>query len=159
LNQYILLRLWFSQGETRKGNKIAPSHTVMKTNKALNLAGVLAAAGFALLTTGCGPERFAVGIGGPPVCPYGYYETPPYACAPYGYYGGEWFNGGMFIGAGPWYHGPRRFYGHVDHDFDVRRGYRGPLPPRGETPRPNPAPFRGQAMHDPRGREAPKGRR
>jgi len=29
----------------------------------------------------------------------------PYACAPYGYYGPEWFSGGIFIGAGPWYHG------------------------------------------------------
>jgi hypothetical protein len=45
-----------------------------------------------------------VGIGGPPVCSYGYYDYYPYACAPYGYYGPEWFNGGIFIGAGPWFH-------------------------------------------------------
>ena len=34
-----------------------------------------------LLMLGCGPEHFAVGVGGPPICPYGYYEAPPYACA------------------------------------------------------------------------------
>jgi hypothetical protein len=54
-----------------------------------------------------------VGIGGPgyvgvaPVCDYGYYNYYPYACAPYGYYGPEWFDGGFFIGAGPWFHGFR----------------------------------------------------
>jgi len=111
-----------------------------------------------LWLAGCGPVRVGVGVGGPPLCPYGYYETPPYACAPDGFYGPEWFNGGVFIGAGPWYHG-RRFYGHVDHALDVRQGYRGPLPARGEAPRPTRAPFRGQAMHDTRGREAPRGRR
>jgi hypothetical protein len=47
----------------------------------------------------------------------------------------------------------------VDHDLDFRHGYRGPLPGRGEAPRPQRAPFRGQAMHDPRGHEAPRGRR
>src|SRR5215470_5160429 len=47
-------------------------------------------------------------VGGPPVCDWGYYSYYPYACAPYGYYGSDWFFGGVFIGAGPWYHG---FYG------------------------------------------------
>jgi hypothetical protein len=47
-----------------------------------------------------------VGIGVAPVCPYGYYDVAPYDCAPYGYYGPEWFAGGVFIGAGPWFHGP-----------------------------------------------------
>ncbi|HUO34505.1 MAG TPA: hypothetical protein VMU43_05915 [Candidatus Acidoferrum sp.] len=56
-----------------------------------------------------------VGVGGPvypgpaPVCAYGYYPYAPYACAPVGYYGPNWFVGGVFIGAGPWYHG---YYGH-----------------------------------------------
>jgi len=62
--------------------------------------------------------RFGVGIGvgpgyvpppayvGPaPNCAYGYYGYYPYACAPYGYYGPEYFNSGVFIGAGPWFHG------------------------------------------------------
>ncbi len=71
-------------------------------------------------------QRLSVGIGvgpvyagpayvGPaPVCEYGYYDYYPYACAPYGFYGPEWFSGGVFIGAGPWYrgyYGGRGFYG------------------------------------------------
>ena len=59
-----------------------------------------------------------VGVGGPygaaPVCEYGYYNYYPYACAPYGFYGPSWFSGGVFIGAGPWFHGfygGRGFYG------------------------------------------------
>ena len=55
--------------------------------------------------------RVGVGIGvgpgyvaGPPVCAYGYYDYAPYACAPYGFYGPDYFVGGVFIGAGPWYH-------------------------------------------------------
>jgi hypothetical protein len=67
-----------------------------------------------------------VGIGGPgyvgvaPVCDYGYYNYYPYACAPYGYYGPEWFNGGFFIGAGPWFRG-----------FGFRGGFRGGVGFRG----------------------------
>src|SRR6202142_201929 len=75
--------------------------------------------------------QVSVSIGEPPVCPYGYYEEPPYNCAPDGYYGPEWFSGGIFIGAGPWYHGADHFYGHVDHHLDFRKGYHGPLPARG----------------------------
>src|SRR5579875_1588891 len=41
--------------------------------------------------------------GYPPDCPYGYYNYAPYACAPYGYYGPNWFVDGLFIGVGPWY--------------------------------------------------------
>src|SRR6202044_2969085 len=48
-------------------------------------------------------------VGGPPVCEYGYYSYYPYSCAPYGYWGPDWFYGGVFIGAGPWFHG---WYGH-----------------------------------------------
>lgn len=40
----------------------------------------------------------------PPVCDWGYYPYYPYGCAPYGYYGPEWFADGIFIGIGPWYH-------------------------------------------------------
>jgi hypothetical protein len=76
----------------------------------------------------------SINIGAEPVCPYGYYDTAPYACAPYGYYGPEWFNGGVFLGVGPWFHGPDNFRGHVDNRFDVNRGYRGPLPNRGDQP-------------------------
>jgi len=90
--------------------------------------------------------RVGVGIGvggyvaGPPVCAYGYYPDYPYACAPYGYYGPTWFANGIFIGAGPWYHGwghpyygrayGRGFYGHgYEHGPVARRGFvgRGPV--------------------------------
>jgi hypothetical protein len=80
--------------------------------------------------------QVSVNIGPAPVCPYGYYEAPPYNCAPYGYYGSEWFSGGVFIGAGPWFHGPDHFYGHVDNHYHPDHGYHGPYPARGEEPRP-----------------------
>ena len=44
-------------------------------------------------------------FGSAPVCTYGYYGYYPYACAPYGYYGPDYFVGGIFIGAGPWFYG------------------------------------------------------
>src|SRR5258708_31967252 len=47
-------------------------------------------------------------LGPAPVCGYGYYGYYPYACAPYGYYGPDYFVSGVFVGAGPWFHG---FYG------------------------------------------------
>jgi hypothetical protein len=49
---------------------------------------------------GVGPGYWA----GPPACAYGYYDYAPYACAPYGFYGPDYFVGGVFIGAGPWFH-------------------------------------------------------
>jgi len=52
--------------------------------------------------------QVSVDIGVAPACPYGYYDYAPYSCAPYGYYGPEWFTGGVFIGAGPWFHGPAK---------------------------------------------------
>ena len=78
------------------------------------------------------PAQIVVGIGVAPVCPYGYYDYAPYNCSPYGYYGPDWFNGGLFIGTGPWFHGPRGFYGHVDNRYDPRNGYSGPTPARGD---------------------------
>ena len=75
-----------------------------------------------------------VGIGVAPVCPYGYFDYAPYDCAPYGYYGPDWYENGIFIGAGPWFHGHRGFYGHVDNRYDPHNGYRGPLPGRGAQP-------------------------
>ncbi len=76
--------------------------------------------------------QISVGVGLAPNCPYGYFDYAPYNCAPYGYYGPDWFIGGLFIGAGPWLHGPRGFYGHVDNRYDPHNGYHGPLPERGE---------------------------
>src|SRR5438309_11328875 len=66
------------------------------------------------------PAQVALGVGfgpgyvaGSPVCTYGYYDYYPYACAPYGFYGPSYFVGGVFIGAGPWYHSyyGRGYYG------------------------------------------------
>ena len=78
---------------------------------------------------------FGVQIGSPPPCPYGYFDYPPYDCAPFGYYGPQWFPNGVFIGAGPWYHGDDDdFHGWVNRRYDPRHGYRGELPHRGERP-------------------------
>jgi hypothetical protein len=101
-----------------------------------NLALTAAAAGLCIAASPSTPAQVSVGIGVAPVCPYGYYDYAPYNCAPYGFYGPEWFSGGVFIGAGPWFHGPEHFSGHVDSHFDVEHGYKGPLPTRGEAPNP-----------------------
>ena len=90
------------------------------------------AAGLLFTSSPQAPSQIAVGIGIAPVCPYGYFDYAPYDCSPYGYYGPDWFSGGLFIGAGPWFHGGHGFYGHVDNRFDPRNGYRGPVPNRGE---------------------------
>lgn len=96
-----------------------------------NCALAAAVLGFAALAPKAQAE-VTVALDAEPVCPYGYYDYAPYTCAPYGYYGPEWFLSGVFVGAGPWFHGPAHFRGHVDHRFDVRHGYRGPLPQPGE---------------------------
>ena len=96
--------------------------------------------------------QISVGIGVAPVCPYGYYDYAPYNCAPYGYYGPNWFSGGVFIGAGPWFHGPEHFEGHVDNHYDARHGYKGPYPARGEHLEHGheavPHNFKGNEVHD-----------
>src|SRR5277367_1533514 len=127
----------------------------MKTRRNLSLITLAVAGLFLTIPRQATAAGVSINIGAPPVCPYGYYEAPPYNCAPDGYYGPEWFTGGIFIGAGPWFHGPEHFYGHVDHHFDFREGYRGPTPARGEHPVDHRAEFHGQAMHDARGHEAP----
>jgi hypothetical protein len=60
----------------------------------------------AQVSVGIGVGPVGVAVGGVPACAYGYYGYAPYACAPYGYYGPDWFVGGVFVGAGPWFHGP-----------------------------------------------------
>jgi hypothetical protein len=96
-----------------------------------------------------------VDIGAAPDCPYGYYDVAPYNCAPAGYYGPEWFNDGLFIGAGPWFHGHDDFRGHVDNHFHPDHGYKGAMPQRGEKPDParrvDAAHFKGNEMRDGRG--------
>jgi len=113
----------------------------------------LAVAGLFVLPSQKSNAQIAVQIGPPPVCPYGYYEEPPYNCAPDGYYGPEWFTGGVFIGAGPWFHGPHGFHGYVDHHFDYRHGYHGPYPERGAHPEDHRREFHGHEMHDEHGHE------
>lgn len=116
-------------------------------------------AAVALLATTASPKAaaqvsFGVQIGPAPVCPYGYFDTPPYGCAPYGYYGPEWFPNGVFIGAGPWFRGPAGFRGPVNRRFDPRFGFRGPLPQRGSRPTHSMRGmhgFRGNAWRDGRG--------
>ncbi|HEX8837896.1 MAG TPA: hypothetical protein VF748_13220 [Candidatus Acidoferrum sp.] len=76
-------------------------------------------------------QRVVVGVGvgpgyygPPPVCAYGYYDYYPYACAPYGYYGPDWFVNGVFVGVGPWYHWYWRHPGWYGRGF-YGRGYYG----------------------------------
>ena len=119
------------------------------------LAAAVAVIGFTA-TTPKAEAQVNIDIGAEPGCPYGYYDFAPYPCAPYGYYGPEWFVGGVFVGAGPWFHGPDHFRGHVDNRFDVHRGYRGPVPNRGDSPERSKHldqidHFRGNEMRDGRG--------
>jgi hypothetical protein len=93
-----------------------------------------------------------------PDCPYGYYDVAPYDCAPAGYYGPEWFNGEVFIGAGPWFHGPNEFQGNVNNRLHPQHGYTGPTPKRGEKAEPSrrvdSAHFQGNEARDGRGHVA-----
>lgn len=99
--------------------------------------------------------QVSVEIGPAPDCPYGYYDVAPYSCAPAGYYGPEWFIGGVFIGAGRWFHGPADFHGHVNNRFHPEHGYHGPMPSRGEKADParrvDSAHFKGNEVRDGRG--------
>jgi len=80
----------------------------MKYAKYLGIAAVLS---MFLMAAPAANAQVAVGVNigapvvvAPPVCTWGYYPYYPYACVPYGYYGPNWFVGGVFIGAGPWFH-------------------------------------------------------
>src|SRR5437868_11052411 len=95
----------------------------------LRFLGLLALLGIGLFSASrANAQKLVVGVGvggyvGPAsACAYGYYDYYPYACAPYGYYGPDWFVGGVFIGAGPWYH---RYYGRPDRFYGHRYGYYG----------------------------------
>jgi len=99
--------------------------------------------------------QVTVDIGVAPECPYGYYDTAPYGCAPTGYYGPEWFNEGVFLGAGPWFHGDKGFEGNVNNRLHPEHGYNGPTPKRGEKAEPSKridsAHFAGNEARDGRG--------
>ena len=102
--------------------------------------------------------QVSINIGVAPECPYGYYDTTPYGCAPTGYYGPEWFNGDGFIGAGPWFHGANEFQGNVNNRLHPNNGYKGPTPARGEKAEPSKkidsAHFQGNEARDGRGHTA-----
>jgi hypothetical protein len=104
--------------------------------------------------------QVGVEVGVAPDCPYGYYDVAPYNCAPAGYYGPEWFTGGIFIGAGPWFHGGSGFSGHVNNRLHPDHGYKGPMPARGEKAEPakqvTAAHFKGNEMRDGRGHTVKK---
>lgn len=115
-----------------------------------------AVAGICLAVTAPKAEaQVSVNIGVAPDCPYGYYDASPYGCAPSGYYGPEWFTGGVFIGAGPWFHGASTFHGLVNNTFHPEHGYKGQMPNRGEKPQPakrvDQAHFKGNEERDGRG--------
>src|SRR6202034_1437508 len=128
----------------------------MSTLKCLALAAV---AGICLMMTAPKMEaQVSVGInvGAAPDCPYGYYDTAPYGCAPYGYYGPEWFTGGVFVGGRPRFHGPADFPGQVNNPFHPEHGYKGPAPRVGDKPEPSKrldkvANFKGNEVRDGRG--------
>jgi len=118
-----------------------------------------AVVGFCLTVTAPKMEAqvsVGVNIGGAPACPYGYYDSAPFACAPYGYYGPEWFTGGVFIGAGSWFNGPANFQGHVNNRFHPDHGYKGPMPNQGDKAEPSKrldkvSHFKGNEVRDGRG--------
>jgi hypothetical protein len=99
--------------------------------------------------------QVSISIGVAPACPYGYYDVAPYSCAPAGYYGPEWFNGEVFIGAGPWFHGADNFRGKVNNAYHPEHGFKGPMPSRGEKAEPSKhvdkAHFSGNEERDGRG--------
>jgi hypothetical protein len=59
----------------------------------------------------------------PPVCEYGFYPDYPYGCAPYGYWGPDYFVDGVFIGVGPWFNFYHRYPGYWN-GFFVGGGFR-----------------------------------
>lgn len=75
-----------------------------------------------------GPVGLAVGP--EPICAYGYYPSYPYACAPVGYWGPNYFVGGVFVGAGPWFRGwghPGGYYGRPGYAYHPGFLYRAPV--------------------------------
>ena len=102
----------------------------MRTITSFALAAV---AGIAMAATPLVSQaQISISIGAEPSCPYGYYDYAPYRCSPNGYYGPQYFNGGAFVGVGPWFHGATEFHGTVDNRYDPQHGYKGRMPNAGE---------------------------
>jgi hypothetical protein len=125
----------------------------MRTIKMSMLAAVVGACVMAIIPHA--QAQISVNVGVAPDCPYGYYDAAPYGCAPSGYYGPEWFSGSVFIGAGPWFHGPSNFHGKVNNTYHPEHGYKGAVPNRGEKAEPakrvDAAHFKGNEERDGRG--------
>ena len=97
--------------------------------RGFNLLVLAAAVGIGSIVSATDARaQLSVSIGIAPACPYGYYDLAPYSCAPAGYYGPEWFSGDVFVGAGPWFHGPGNFRGNVNNAYHPEHGYKGALP-------------------------------
>jgi hypothetical protein len=134
----------------------------MKIMIKTKLPALIAVAAFSLSAMAAMPSaQESVDANAAPECPYGYFDHAPYACAPYGYYGPEWFAKGAFIGAGPWFHGPKTFHGHVDNHFDEHHGYKGPAPNPGDKPEQGKRldkieQFNGNEVRDGRGHQSPQ---
>lgn len=82
----------------------------------------------------------------PPVCAYGYYPDYPFGCAPYGYWGPDYFADGVFIGVGPWDH---FYYRHPEiyERYGLFRRFHDRDDFRGERFRDRDG-FRGERFHD-----------
>jgi hypothetical protein len=126
----------------------------MRSSTFLALAAVTGSLFAATIPTA--EAQVSVNIGIAPSCPYGYFDAAPYGCAPAGYYGPEWFNGTVFIGAGPWFHGPSNFRGNVNNTYHPDHGYKGATPARGEKSEPSKqvdkATFKGNEERDGHGK-------
>jgi hypothetical protein len=113
-----------------------------------------AVAGVAFLAA-ASPARaqLSISIGAAPSCPYGYYDYAPYRCSPSGYYGPQYFNSGVFVGVGPWFHGASDFHGTVNNRYDPQHGYKGRTPNVGEKAVANShaSAFKGNEERDGRG--------
>ena len=129
-----------------------------ETNRGVRLLLLSAIVGIAFTAVAPRAEAqvgIAVSIGAAPECPYGYYDVAPYRCAPSGYYGPEWFTGGVFVGAGKWFSGAKEFNGHVNNRFHPDHGYKGPMPKAGDkaedAKRVDSKTFKGNEVRDGRG--------
>jgi hypothetical protein len=105
----------------------------MRASKFIVLAAV--AASCFMVSDPNAQAQIGVSIGVAPECPYGYYD--------------------VFIGAGPWFHGPDSFRGHVNNAFHPEHGYKGAMPHAGEkaeaAKRVDKAHFTGNEERDGRG--------
>ena len=130
----------------------------MRTITSFALAAI---AGIALASAPMAKAQISINIGVEPSCPYGYYDYAPYSCSPDGYYGPSYFNGGAFIGVGPWFHGANEFHGTVNNRYDPQHGYKGAMPRNGDKAdsRAKAPTFKGNEERDGRGNVAKGGKK